>query len=84
MPFNYLGDLRKREIVEALKQQGFDVKSVHALNLILEKMGLVEQNGSIWMTTLEGVKRTIYRSRCNADAWHPSVVKEIADFLSKK
>ena len=83
MPFNCLGDLYKSEVVSALRKEGFDVKDVHALNVILEKMGLVEHWGKIWMTTEKGVKHTIYKDRCNADAWHPSVIKEIIAFLKK-
>lgn len=37
MPYNYIGDLYKREIVKKLQDMGFDVKSVNALNKIMEK-----------------------------------------------
>lgn len=40
MPYNCKGDLYKREIVNILQNMGFDVKSVNALNKIMEKMGL--------------------------------------------
>ena len=40
MPYNALGDLYKIEVVKRLQKMGCNVKSVHALNLILEKMGL--------------------------------------------
>ena len=39
MPYNYKGDLYKIEIVKRLQNMGFDVKSVNALNKIMEKMG---------------------------------------------
>ena len=41
MPFNCLGDLYKSEVVSALRKEGFDVKDVHALNVILEKWDLL-------------------------------------------
>lgn len=82
MPFNYLGDLYKSEVVAALQKRGYAVKSVHALNIILEEMGLVVRSGNIWITTEKGVPYTIYNSRCDADAWHPSVIDAICDYLS--
>ena len=41
MPYNSKGDLYKIEIVKKLQGMGFDVKSVNALNKIMEKMGLL-------------------------------------------
>ena len=40
MPYNCKGDLYKIEIVKKLQNLGFDVKSVNALNKIMEKMGV--------------------------------------------
>lgn len=82
MPYNYLGDLSKREVVTALQKRGYNVKNVHALNLVLEEMGLLIHNGNIWITTTEGVPYTIYKLPCDADAWHPSVVDVICEYLS--
>ena len=42
MPYNYLGDLYKGEIVCRLQEMGYSIKNVHELNLILEKMGILE------------------------------------------
>ena len=53
-------DLYKSEVVSALRKEGFDGKDVHALDVIPEKMGLVEHWGKIWMTTEKGVKHTIF------------------------
>ena len=39
MPYNCKGDLYKIEIVKKLQNMGHDVKSVNALNKIMEKMG---------------------------------------------
>ncbi len=39
MSYNCKGDLYKREIVKEIQKRGFDVKSVNALNKIMEKMG---------------------------------------------
>ena len=39
MPYNALGDLYKIEVVKRLQKMGCNVKSVHALNLILENSG---------------------------------------------
>ena len=41
MPYNFMGDLYNREIVEKLQKMGYNVKSVNALNKIMEKMGLL-------------------------------------------
>ena len=41
MPYNYKGDLYKREIVKKLQDMGLDVKSVNDLNEIMEKMGII-------------------------------------------
>lgn len=84
MPFNCLGDLYKLEIVSILKNKGFNVKDVHELNLILEKMGLLIKSGSHWMTTKAGVKYTIFNGPVlDAQAWHPSIVDLIVKFLKK-
>ncbi len=85
MPFNALGDLYKTEVVKRLQDMGFDVKNVHALNLILEAMGLLKHFGNNWLTTDKGVKYTIFRGPVfDAAAWHPSIVDAVADFLRNK
>ena len=38
VPYNCKGDLFKREIVKMLQDREFDIKSVNALNKIMEKM----------------------------------------------
>ena len=84
MPYNALGDLYKLEIVSILKNKGFNVKDVHELNLILEKMGILIKSGSHWMTTKAGVKYTIFNGPVlDAQAWHPSIVDLIVKFLKK-
>ena len=60
MPYNALGDLYKIEVVKRLQKMGCNVKSVHALNLILEKMGILIHSGDHWLTSKNGVKYTIY------------------------
>lgn len=45
MPYNYKGDLYKGEIVKKLQDMGYNVKSVNALNKIMEKNGIVS---SLW------------------------------------
>ena len=37
MPYNCKGDLYKSEIVKKLQNMGYDIKSVNALNKIMEK-----------------------------------------------
>lgn len=82
MPYNYMGDLYKREIVKKLQDMGFDVKSVNALNKIMEKMGLLVHYGNVWATTDAGAKFSMCRKDIlNSDAWHPELVDEIAKFL---
>ena len=84
MPYNFLGDLYKREIVEILQKKGFSVKDVHALNLILEKMGILIRSGRNWLTTKEGMKYTIYNGQVfDADGWHPSIVDAVCKYLKK-
>ncbi len=83
MPCNYLGDLYKGEIVMRLNEKGCNIKNVHALNLIMEDMGLQTHEGNHWMTTEEAVQYTIYKSRVlDCDAWHPIVVDVIYDYLN--
>ena len=40
MPYNYKGDLYKIEIVAKLQSKGYSVKSVNALNKIMEKKNI--------------------------------------------
>lgn len=79
MPYNYKGDLYKREIVKKLQDMGFDVKSVNALNKIMEKMGLLIHYGNGWGTTDAGAKFSMWhKGVLNSDSWHPELVDEIA------
>lgn len=84
MPYNYKGDLYKREIVKKLQDVGLDVKSVNALNKIMEKMGLLIHYGNGWGTTDAGAKFSMWhKGVLNSDSWHPELVDEIAKFLKK-
>lgn len=60
MPYNYKGDLYKREVVKKLQDMGLDVKSVNALNKIMEKMGLLIHYGNGWGTTDAGAKFSMW------------------------
>ena len=85
MPYNCKGDLYKIEIVKKLQGMGFDVKSVNALNKIMEKMGLLIHFGNGWGTTDAGAKFSMrHKGVLNSDAWHPELVDEVAKFLKKK
>lgn len=85
MPYNCKGDLYKIEIVKKLQNMGFDVKSVNALNKIMEKMGLLIHYGNGWGTTDAGAKFSMWhKGALNSDAWHPELVDEIAKYLKKK
>lgn len=85
MPYNCKGDLYKREIVKILQDKGFDVKSVNALNKIMEKMGLLIHYGNRWGTTDLGAKFSMWHKDVfNSDAWHPELVEEIVNFLKSK
>ena len=85
MAYNIYGDLYKSEVVSRLQENGYNVRNVHALNLILEEMGLQDRSGSDWVTTDAGVPYTIYRGRVfNADAWHPSIVDAVMNYLDSK
>ena len=82
MPYNYLGDLYKSEIVALLKKRGCDIKNVYELNLIMEKMGLLIDSRNKWLTAKDAVKYTIYNCQVfDAAAWHPSVVDIVYKFL---
>ncbi len=84
MPYNYLGDLYKSEIVVRLQDMGYNVRNVHELNLILEEMGIQEHYGNQWITTDKGVGYTIWRGRvANAEGWHPYIVDDIIDYLKR-
>ena len=85
MAYNCLGDLYKSEVVSILQKRGYNVRSVHALNLILQEMGLLEHYGNNWLTTKAGVPYTIYKSQVyDADGWHPSIVEAVARHLDGK
>ena len=85
MPYNCKGDLFKREIVKMLQGRGFDVKSVNALNKVMEKMGLIVRYGNGWGTTDLGAKFSMWhKGVINSDVWHPELVDEIAKFLKTK
>ncbi|MDE7082542.1 MAG: hypothetical protein K2O89_02405 [Clostridia bacterium] len=85
MAFNFKGDLYKRDIVKEIQNKGFDVKSVNALNKIMEKMGLLVHYANGWLTTDEGAKFSIFGNRAlNESAWHPEIVDAIVNFLTKK
>lgn len=85
MPYNWKGDLYKIEIVNEIQKRGFDVKSVNALNKIMEKMGFLVHYGNIWRTTDKGAKFSMFhKDVLNSDAWHPELIDEIIKFLKKK
>ena len=85
MPYNCKGDLYKREIVKILQDLGFDVKSVNALNKIMEKMGLLIHYGNGWGTTDLGAKFSMWhKGVLNSDAWHPELVDEIVKYLRQR
>ena len=71
-----------REIVEKLQKQGYNVKSVNALNKIMEKMGLLIHYGNGWGTTDKGAKFSMWhKGVLNSDSWHPELVDEIIKYL---
>lgn len=81
MPYNCKGDLAKREIVHMLQNMGFDVKSVNALNKIMEKMGLLVRYGNGWGTTDLGAKFSMFhKGVINSEAWHPELVPRLLSF----
>ena len=85
MPYNASGDLFKSEIVKKLQNMGCNIKNVHELNVILEKMGILKHYGNKWLTTDAGVKYTIFRGPVfDAAAWNPSIIKAIYSFLQGK
>ena len=82
MPYNYKGDLYKIEIVAKLQSKGYSVKSVNALNKIMEKMGLLIHAGKDWVTTDKGAKFSLWhKGVLNSNAWHPELVDEIIKHL---
>lgn len=85
MAYNFKGDLYKRDIVKEIQERGLGVKSVNALNKIMEKMGLIIHYANGWMTTDEGAKFSMLNKRAlNEVAWHPELIDEIVGFLTKK
>lgn len=82
MPYNSMGDFKKREIVKKLQDLGYDVKSVHALNKIMEKMGFLTRYGNCWGTTSKGAKFSLFpKEVINSNVFHPEIVDEIAKYL---
>ena len=85
MAYNCKGDLYKIEIVKEIQKRGYDVKSVNALNKIMEQMGLLVHYGNGWGTTDKGAKFSMWhKGVLNSDAWHPELIDEIVKFLRKK
>ena len=85
MAYNFTGDLYKRDIVKEIQKRGFDVKSVNALNKIMEKMGLLVHYANGWMTTERGAKFSMWDKEVfNSDVWHPELIEAIVNFLKKK
>ena len=85
MAFNYLGDLYKGEVAYRLQNIGYDIKDVHALNLVMEEMGILKKDGDGWFTTDEGLEYQLgnWRERY-AQAWHPTLVDAIAAYLDNQ
>lgn len=85
MPYNFKGELYKCEIVKKLQDKGFDVKSVNALNKIMEKMGVLVHYGNGWGTTDKGAKFSMWHKEVlNSNAWHPELIDEIIKYLNSK
>lgn len=64
---------------------GVDIKSVNAINKIIEKMGLLINYGNGWCTTDVGAKFLMcHKGVLNSDARHLEFVDEIAKFLKNK
>lgn len=85
MPYNCKGDLNKREIVKKLQDMGYNVKSVNALNKIMENMGLLVHYGNGWGTTDKGAEFSMWhKGVLNSDAWHSELVDEIIKYLKNK
>lgn len=85
MPYNYQGDLLKREIVKKLQDMGHNIKSVNALNKVMEQMGLLVHYANGWSTTDKGAKFSLWHKGVfNSNAWHPELVEEINKYLKSK
>ena len=85
MAYNFKGELYKRDIVKEIQKRGFDVKSVNALNKIMEKMGLLVHYANGWLTTDKGAKFSLCDKRVfNSDAWHQELLDAVINFLKKK
>ena len=82
MPYNYKAHLYTGEIVKKLQDMRYNVKSVNALNKIMEKMGLLVHYGNGWGTTDKGARFSMWhKGVLNSDAWHPEIVDEIVKYL---
>ena len=85
MPYNCKGDLCKREIVKIIQDMGYDVKSVNALNKIMENIGLLVHYGNGWRTTDKGAKFSMWhKGVLNSDAWQSELVDEVIKYLKNK
>ena len=73
MPYNCKGDLYEREIVNFFRNKGLDVKSVNALNKIMEKMGLLVHYGNGWGTTDLGAMFSM---------WHKGLLNSMHGILN--
>ena len=84
MAYNCYGDLRKGEVMVRLREMGYPVKSVNALNNILAEMGILQKTASGWLTTDKGLEYSLGNTPCfNEIAWHATLVEAVAEYLDK-
>lgn len=76
------GSLTKRDIVKKLNLLGFEVKSVHQLNLILEKMGIIKHCNNGWKTTQAGSRYSTYTyPGFDDDLWNSDLLRDVWEYL---
>ena len=81
-----MASLKKVEIIWKLaKEHGIIIKDSHALNKIMEEMGILIHYGNGWVTSKKGVGFSIFRGpTLNCNLWREHVVEAIAAYLKEK
>ena len=86
VPQEVVDNISNRGILKALATK-YDIKinSVFKLNKILEKMNIIEKNGSGWLLTELGRTRfTGYKTRIyNNNLWHSTIVNAVAEYIKE-
>lgn len=71
-----------RDMVDLLNFMGVEVKSVQALNLILQEMGIIKKDPNGWLTTQKGLKYSGYSGPVyRPDMWNSDLARDVLYYI---